>query len=245
MISVKNITFRYPKGRGNIYSGQTFKVEQGNVLAILGANGAGKTTLIKSLLGLLPISDGEITVKGRQSYVPQSTLSPFDYSVHEMVVMGVSGQNGLFAAPTQHNARAAYEVLAQVGMAHVAHENFSQLSGGQRQMVLIARALVSNPDIMILDEPTSSLDYYNQNKVLQTIKSVAEQGKVVIFSTHCPLQALQVAHKALLVNEKRPSIFGDAQQILNQENLRQLYNIPIARGSLKGIEIIAPIYGSV
>lgn len=242
MIKVSNISFCYSNKKNNIFDGHSFELEKNEVLAILGPNGSGKTTLIKCLLGLLPISGGEIKTLGECSYVPQSTSSPFDYTVRDMVVMGVSCRNGFFATPSKLDKEKADEALVSVGMFDFANECFSCLSGGQQQMVLIARALVSQPDIMILDEPTSALDYFNQNKVLSTIKAVAKKGTAVIFSTHCPQQALHVADKVLLVKREDPSLFGLSEYMLNKDNLRQLYNIDIARGELQGQEIIAPIF---
>lgn len=242
MIKVSNIGFKYPKAQSAIFKGHNFELKAGEILAILGPNGSGKTTLIKCLLGLLPIFEGEIKLNGTRSYVPQHTLSPFDYNVREMVVMGASGQNGLFAQPTKADYQKTDEALDQVGMLDWRDESFSHLSGGQRQMILIARALVSNPDIMILDEPTSALDYHNQDKVLQTMRHVASQGKAVIFSTHCPLQALHISQKVLLVKKSTPSLFGLAEDVLNQDNLSELYQLPIARMKLEQSEIIVPLY---
>ncbi|KJG08909.1 ABC transporter ATP-binding protein [Photobacterium kishitanii] len=242
MIKVSKISFCYPNRPKNIFDGHSFELDKSEVLAILGPNGSGKTTLIKCLLGLLPISGGEVKTVGKCSYVPQSTSSPFDYCVRDMVVMGASGRNGFFATPSKLDKEKADEALLSVGMLKFANESFCCLSGGQQQMILIARALVSQPNIMILDEPTSALDYFNQNKVLTTIKEVAKKGTAVIFSTHCPQQALHVADKVLLVRREGPSLFGLSKNMLNKDNLRQLYNIDIARGVLQDQEIIAPIF---
>lgn len=242
MIKVTNIGFSYPKAKSAIFEGHSFSVKNGEVLAVLGPNGSGKTTLIKTLLSLLPISEGVIQFNGSSSYVPQSTLSPFDYSVREMVAMGTMGKGGLFASPSKNDFKDCAIALDKVGMLELLEHSFARLSGGQQQMVLIARALVSNPDIMILDEPTSALDFHNQNKVLQTIANVAEQGKAVIFTTHCPQQALHVSHKVLLVRKEKKSIYGVTDKVLNAENLSELYQIPIVRGVLQNQEIIAPLF---
>lgn len=242
MIEVENISFRYPHAKQPIFEGHRFSLQRGEILAVLGPNGSGKTTLIKTLLGLLPIQTGSIKITGHHSYVPQHTLSPFDYSVREMVVMGASGQNGMFATPGKADYTSTDAALERVGMLDVGSGSFAHLSGGQKQMVLIARALVSNPDVMILDEPTSALDYHNQDKVLQTMADVARQGKAVIFSTHCPLQALHVSHKVLLVRKHAKSVYGTAKEILNEDNLSTLYQLPITRHSMKEGDIIVPRY---
>lgn len=240
MIKVHDISYCYPRAQTPIFEGHSFSLERGEILAILGPNGSGKTTLIKTLLGLLPLNSGSIEIAGHCSYVPQNTLSPFEYSVEEMVIMGASGQNGLFATPTQRDRQQSYEALKQVGMVDFADESFAHLSGGQKQMVLIARALVSNPDLMILDEPTSALDYHNQDKVLQTMASVAKAGKAVIFTTHCPHQALHVSHKVLLVQKYAASICGASNEILNEDHLSKLYQLPIARHNSDTGDIIVP-----
>lgn len=244
MIKAKNIGFCYPQGKRSIFTGIDFSLNPGEILAILGPNGSGKTTLIKVLLGLLSVQEGSINISGHCSYVPQSTLSPFDYSVKEMVVMGASGQNGLFAIPCKEDYTRTQTALEQVGMVDVINNSFSHLSGGQKQLVLIARALVSRPEVMILDEPTSSLDYQKQNRVLEIMSDVAREGKIVIFSTHCPLQALHVSHKALLVSQYTNCTYGKAQEVLNENNLSSLYKLPIARHSMDDQDIIVPRYSS-
>lgn len=245
MIEVCDIACRYPGHRQPIFEDYSFSVESGEILAILGPNGSGKTTLIKSLLGLQPVSKGEIAIKGHCSYVPQATLSPFDYSVEEIVMMGASGQNGFFASPTRQDRIKTRKALEQVGMQDVSHQNFAKLSGGQKQMVLIARALVSDPDVMILDEPTSALDYHNQDKVLQTMSLVSQAGKAVIFSTHCPHQALHVSDKVLMVKKHAPGQFGTSEDILSEHHLSRLYQLPIGRHALEDGDIIVPKFSKV
>lgn len=239
MIEVEDLGCRY--GRAQIIQGCSFSIAPGEVMTVLGPNGSGKTTLIKALLGLIP-REGIVRIKGEMSYVPQSTLSPFDYSVREMVLLGASGRSGLFATPGA-GARARTEAaLAQVGMTGFAERAFTRLSGGQKQMVLIARALASGPEVMVLDEPTSALDFFNQDKVLQTIGTLGAQGRAVVFSTHCPQQALQVAHKVLLVAPGGGCRFGPAPEILTEAHLSALYRLRILRDRINGTEIIAPCF---
>lgn len=239
MIEVEDLGCGY--GRAQIIQGCSFSIAPGEVMAILGPNGSGKTTLIKALLGLIP-REGDVRIKGEMSYVPQSTLSPFAYSVREMVLLGASGRGSIFATPGAGARARAEAALAQVGMTEFAERAFTRLSGGQKQMVLIARALASGPDVMVLDEPTSALDYFNQNNVLQTISALGAEGRAVVFSTHCPQQALQVADKVLLVAPGRPCLFGPAPEILTEAHLSALYRLRILRDQIEGIEIIAPCF---
>jgi len=244
MLRVNDIHFSYEKSQKAIFQGHSFSLKAGEVLAILGPNGSGKTTLLKTLLNILPLDKGTIDIDGTFSYVPQETLSPFDYTVREIVLMGTSSQNGLFAVPKQKDFFKTEEVLKQVGMYHLIDESFSHLSGGQKQMILIARALVSNPDVIMLDEPCSALDYHNQDKVLQAMTKVSKKEKIVIFTTHCPLQALHVSHKVLLVKKDQKSIFGNASDILTDKNLTALYDIRINRHTINDKEIIVPYYSA-
>lgn len=245
MLKVKDIHFSYEKSQKAIFQGHSFSLKAGEILSILGPNGSGKTTLLKTLLNILPLDKGTINIDGTFAYVPQETMSPFDYSVKEMVLMGTSSQNGLFAVPKQKDFVKTEEVLKQVGMFHLINESFSHLSGGQKQMILIARALVSNPDIIMLDEPCSALDYHNQDKVLQAMSEVSKNGKIVIFTTHCPLQALHVSHKVLLVKKSQKSVFGNASDILTGEHLTSLYDITINRHTISTRDIIVPFYSKV
>ncbi len=242
MLKAEGITYTYPNTEKPILENYNFSLEKGEILAVLGSNGAGKTTLIKTLLGLLPIQEGKVYFEGQRSYVPQSTLSPFAYSVKEMVVMGSCGKNGAFAVPNSGDYKRASEVLEQVGMEALINESFTHLSGGQKQLVLIARALASDPDIMILDEPTSSLDYYNQDMIMSTMSNISREGKIIIFSTHCPMQALHISHKVLLVKKYCECIFGKTREILNEENLSSLYNLPVSRYYFNKTEIVVPGY---
>lgn len=242
MIEVNDLSFRYPRAEQPIFAGHSFKLDRGEIMAVLGPNGSGKTTLIKVLLGLLQADRGRITINGRPSYVPQETQSPFDYSVREIVVMGAAGLSGFFASPGPRDYERTEAVLERVGMIDLIDRSFARLSGGQKQMVLIARALVSNPDMLILDEPTSALDYHNQDKVLRAMCDASRQGKTVIFSTHCPHQALHVSHKVLLVNACTHSLFGDAAEVLSADNLTALYRLPILRRRLGDTDIIVPRY---
>lgn len=242
MIRVKDIHFSYENSKDEIVQGHSFDLQKGDVLAILGPNGAGKTTLLKTLLKFFPLNKGEINIDGEVAYVPQETSSPFDYSVSEIILMGTSSKNGLFAIPNKNDFIKTKEVLEQVGMSEFIDESFSHLSGGQKQMVLIARALVSNPDIIILDEPTSALDYHNQDKVLEAITNVSRKDKIVIFTTHCPMQALHVSNKVLLVRKFQKSIYGFSKDILTNEYLSKLYEMPIHRHKINDDEIIVPNY---
>ncbi len=232
MFKAIDISFSYGSPREAIFQNYSFDVEPGKVMAVLGPNGQGKTTLVKCLLNLLPLNEGDIKFSGHKSYVPQNALTPFDYEVREMVVMGCNRGRGVFAQISKKDYQSADEALDKVGMRSYSKRGFAALSGGQKQMVLIARALASRPDIMILDEPTSALDFKNQNRVLNIMKDIAAQGQSVIFTTHCPHQALYVSDQALIMKSRNDFMTGSAREILTTNNLSSLYGINIHTGSL-------------
>ena len=246
MIKAENLGFQYHSNLDFVFRHYSFELERGEIMTVLGPNGRGKTTLIKCLLGLLPLSEGEIETSGHRSYVPQNAMTPFDYDAHEIVVMGCNRSRGIFAHVTKADYLAADEALREVGMEAFARRPFASLSGGQKQMVLIARALVSAPDIMILDEPTSALDYKNQDRVLGILKRISEKGRTIIFSTHCPHQALHISDKSMIMNANGSYACGCSSEILDKDFLTTLYNSCIYRGMLPddpgGYEYVIPLY---
>jgi iron complex transport system ATP-binding protein len=188
----------------------------GEVLCLLGPNGGGKTTLFKTLLGLLKKQGGSITLNGaditrwsRQrlarviAYVPQASAGYFPYTVIDTVLMGRTARIGLFATPSRHDRAIAEAALARVRLADFADSIFTRLSGGQRQLVLIARALAQEPKILVMDEPTASLDFGNQVLVLNHVRELARQGIGIILSTHDPDHAFACADRVALLHEGR------------------------------------------
>ena len=177
----------------------SFAIARGEILAVLGRNGQGKTTLLRALLGLQPLSEGTARIGGSVGYVPQRASLPFAYSVLDVVLMGRARHLGMFAAPGKADHAAARAALQALGMLGFATRRIDQLSGGEQQLVLIARALASECDALILDEPTSALDFRNQDLVLSTIRQVSRQhGLTVVFASHYPQHALHVGDKAPL-----------------------------------------------
>lgn len=211
-----------------IFKNYTSQVERGSVFALLGPNGAGKTTLLKVLLGALKPTAGKVQVFGRTAFVPQLFQVSFDYSVLDMVLMGRARQVGVFSQPSLHDESAAITALDRFGIAHYAHHPFHELSGGERQLVIFARALVSEAEVLILDEPTSALDLKNQIVVLDWITRLSHQdGLTILFTTHHPHHALSVADNALLMLGGDHYQQGRAQEVLNEPILHALYGVDI------------------
>ncbi len=248
-LSVTNGTFSYNK-KNNIFSDINFSVESGNLLAILGPNGAGKTTLLRCITGMLRWTSGMSTLDGedirnipekrlwsRLSYVPQAKSSPSSYTAMEAVLLGRSSRLGVFAQPSKEDIERAENVLEQLGIIRLRDKRCHEISGGEYQMILIARALVSDPEVLILDEPESNLDFRNQLIVLDTMSRLAEQGIACIFNTHYPEHALQRSDKALILAHGH-AVFGATPQILTEENIEKAFGVKAVIGEIAAGESV-------
>lgn len=239
LLHVERLGFRY--GSRPIFDDLNFLLNKGELCAILGLNGSGKSTLFKCLLGFLTSYEGTIRSQGqdirqlstsemakRMAYVPQEHSVTFPYSVREMVLMGrTSHMNGFFKISELHYQKTE-EVLRMLGLEAQAEAPFSQLSGGQRQMVLIARALAQETPLILLDEPTSSLDFKNQLLTWRILTDLKKQGKALLVCTHDPNHVLWFCDRVLIVHEQRLLADGPPQEVLNDSTLRQLYG-PICK----------------
>ncbi len=229
------------------------------VLCLLGPNGSGKTTLFKTMLGLLPPQAGEVRVDGmalaeltrpeiarRVAYVPQAHAAHFPFTVIDMVVMGRTAHLGMFAAPTAEDRRRALAALARLGIAELAETEYTRISGGQRQLALIARALAQEAPAIVMDEPTASLDFGNQVVVLSEVKRLAAQGLTIMLSTHDPDHAFSVGDRVALLDGGRLVAQGTPGEVLTPERLRTVYGVSVVVEQLsKGQTVCAPDYGIV
>ena len=241
-IEVQDIAFDY--GRGIIFEDLSFHVDRGGIFCLIGPNGCGKTTLLDCILGTLKLKKGAILINGKDisglgprrlarslSYVPQRHESAFSYSVIEMAMMGRAAYTGMFSAPSDRDREIAEEALNAVGIAHLRERPYTQISGGELQLVMLARALAQESPVIVMDEPTSHLDFRHELVVLETITGlVREKGITVIIATHFPNHAFYFEdnHRETVVAMLSGGNFmakGRPSDVLNVENIRRLYGI--------------------
>lgn len=204
------------------------RLEPGEVLAILGPNGCGKSTLLRCLAGLLAPREGRVRRRvDAVGYVPQAQQLAFDFTVLEAVLMGRARFLRLGAVPGSADRHAARAALERVGLAHLAERPFSALSGGERQLALIARALAVESPLLVLDEPASALDLRHQGRVLLLLRQLARQGYAVAFTTHHPQHALLAADRALLLFGPGQYALGPVARVVNEDSLTRLYGVPV------------------
>ena len=219
----------------------------GEVWAVLGANGRGKTSLLQTLTGALPPLGGEARCAGGIGFVPQDFAPAFAYRVADIVLMGRAGHVGLLQLPNRRDEDIVRDALDTLNIASLAERRFNALSGGQRQLALIARALATRGELLVLDEPTSALDLYNQQAVLQLIRRLArEQGISVLFTTHDPAHAALAADKTLLLLPEGQWLSGATGHILNEDNLFRAYGLTVkqlrVRHGERDYPVLAPLF---
>jgi len=215
---------------------------QGEVLALLGPNGGGKTTLLKTLLGILKPLAGAALIEGRSlaafsirerarriAYVPQLHTPTFAFTVESVVLMGRTAHGNLFSRPSAKDRDVARASLARFGIGHLSERPYTMISGGERQLALLARALAQEPQFIVLDEPTASLDFGNQGKVMREIRALATSGHGVLFTTHDPNHALRAADRAYLLRDGERIAEGPVREVLTRAQLEALYRAPVER----------------
>ncbi len=226
MIQVDNLSFSYPDRR--VLKDISFTLEEGKVLSILGPNGVGKTTLLKILSGLNRNFTGSVSSIKEIAYVPQIFSSTVNYTVFNMVLMGRASHVSLFSSPGKEDREKACSALEKAGIEDISGRNFSDISGGEKQLVIIARALASGADVLLLDEPTSDLDLKNQGQVLKLIKELSGKYRFsVIFSTHDPSHALAVSDQVLFLGKNGKSLSGPTEDVLISGNVSDYYSTSV------------------
>lgn len=238
MLEIRNLSYSF--GNKPVFHDVSLTVAEGEFFALLGANGSGKTTLFKTILNLYPARSGQVLLAATDitnwsreqiakyvGYVPQQHTPPFPYKVIDVVLMGRSAHLKVHQSPQARDYRIAEEALATMGIGQMRDQIYTEISGGERQLVLIARALAQQPKILVMDEPTANLDFGNQIKVLLHTKKLASQGITILMSTHNPDHALQFADRVGVLIQGGLQSIGDPQTVITESNLLALYGVPM------------------
>jgi len=238
-IDVRGVHFAYKQH--NVLHDLNFSAESGDVVAVLGPNGVGKSTLFRCLLGFLTPQRGEILIDGKSvrtmssaelarsvAYIPQSVSPVFNYTVLDTVLMGFTSKLGKFQSPRPQDKARAMDIIDSLGISHLSERGCGEISGGERQLTLLARALAQDAGILVMDEPTANLDYGNSQRVMERIAALAIDGYTVIFSTHDPNQAFMHAGTALVLQGGGVVAAGPSETVLSAELLSRLYGINVA-----------------
>lgn len=251
-LRVENLRFSYRKEKP-VLNDISFSVGKGEFLSVLGPNGAGKSTLFRCILRILTSYEGEIwldetdsrslaerELASRIAYIPQIHRQTFGYSVLDTVLMGTVRQLSPFSMPKKEQRELAMTMLERLGIDWLAERNFAYLSGGEQQLVLVARAMAQQADILIMDEPTSALDYGNQLRVLQEVKKLSAEGYTVLLSTHNPQHAMSFADTILALNYGRVAACGLAKEVLTSELVRELYDVEVKFADIDSDRVMLP-----
>lgn len=237
-VSIEHVTAGYHKR--TVLFDVSLAIDSGEVLCLLGANGSGKTTLFKTVMGLLRPFTGKVCVDGQDiaswprkrlaetfGYVPQAHTPPFAYCVRDVVLMARSVHTGPFSSPGSHDVRIAEQAMERLNILRLADEHYTELSGGERQLVLIARALAQQARVLVLDEPTANLDFGNQVRVLHHLRQLAQAGLGLLVTTHSPDFAFLAASRVALMKQGRIMTVDTPHAALTPVTLQQAYGTPL------------------
>jgi len=223
-----------------IFENINFNIKKGDVFSILGPNGIGKTTLLKSLLGIKELNDGEILIKNKNiddmsaneiskvmAYVPQYHNNTFPFTVLDVVLMGRSPHISLIETPEEHDIKIAENALKKMNIFHLKDKEYNILSGGEVQLVFLARALAQKSEILILDEPTSHLDFGNQIRLLKTIDTLSKNDLAIIMTSHYPDHCFISSNKVAIMQNRTFIDVGHPDDVITEKNLNIAYNLNI------------------
>ena len=238
LLDVRDLSCGYH--RKVIVHDASFTLDRGQFACIIGTNGCGKTTLLKTVLGLLPPMGGSALIHGKNvaslsdaerarhiAYIPQAHTPPFPFSVADVVLMGRTPHIGRFSGLSHNDKRAAWDALCMLGIEQLAERTYTKLSGGQQQLVLIARALAQQPELIVMDEPTASLDFGNQQIVLSRMKELSNRGATVLMVTHDPGHAVYCADTVIVMKDGSVSCVGTPNEIITKPRMEAIYQTPI------------------
>jgi ABC-type cobalamin/Fe3+-siderophores transport system ATPase subunit len=238
MLEVRNVNFSYRPNQ--VIYDLSFSIERGEFFCVLGPNGCGKTTLLKIILGLLSPSSGSVLIDGENvhdlplnrlakimGYIPQAHTPPFPFKVIDVVLMGRTPYLNSLALPSEEDEKIALESLAELNISYLKDKIYTKISGGERQLVLIARAMAQEPDILIMDEPTTSLDFGKQHLFLEQMRYLAQKGISILMVTHDPDQAFFCADKVVLMKNGRLIDIGTPEKMIVEKSMKEMYEINV------------------
>lgn len=244
-LELKNLVCGY--GGKAVTDAISLGVSSGEALYLLGPNGSGKTTLFKTILGLLRKTSGGVFIDGEDTntwpqrrlaqalaYVPQAHTPPFPFSVRDVVLTARTAHLGFFGTPSRTDGKIADAAIETLGLGHLTQARYTELSGGERQLVLIARAVAQESRFLVLDEPTSNLDFGNQVKVLKKVRELTERGLGLLITTHLPDQAFLCASRVALLKRGKLMALGKPQEVLTEALLRETYSTSLKLAALDG-----------
>ena len=245
LLKIEDGSFAY-KGGPQILKDINIEVEPGEILAVLGPNGSGKTTMLRCMMDMLHWQSGRSLLDGedirsipastlwkKMAYVPQAGTAATSYTAFQTVLIGRSSRIGAFSSPTEEDMKVTERVMERLGISHLADKPCHAISGGELQMVLIARAMAAEPKLLVLDEPESNLDFKNQLIVLDTMTALAAEGVACVFNTHYPSHALQRAGKSLMLSKEGWSLFGDTTGVVTEDNIRRAFGVEALIGEVE------------
>lgn len=225
-------------GGNDIVKGVSCYADAGEILCLVGPNGCGKTTLFRLLLGMLPVTKGRIRIDEQDvqdlspralanliAYIPQYHTPIFSYTVLDVVIMGRAAHFSAFESPKPVDREAAFAALEKLNAVHLANQKYTSLSGGQRQLILIARAICQSAKVFVMDEPAANLDYANHQLLMDVVVDLAKNGYCVVMSTHSPEHPASIGHKVLLMREGHVAAFGKPADVITPAHLEQVYDI--------------------
>jgi iron complex transport system ATP-binding protein len=236
-LDIKDAAFSY-NGGNNVFEDITFSIREGDVFCILGPNGTGKSTLIRCINGISKLNQGDVLLDGKNihsldktgiakkiGYIPQTHNPAFPFSVLDVVLMGRAPHIGLLSTPTEKDIRIAEDAIKTLDISHLIDKPYTGISGGERQLVLIARVLAQQPRVLLLDEPTSHLDFGKQMHILSIIDELAESGLSIIMSSHFPDHAFISSNKVAIMNKGTFIDVGSADDVITKDNLKRAYGV--------------------
>ncbi len=262
VIEIQHLSFAYPQL--DALQDVSLHMDQGEVLCLVGPNGCGKTTLLDHLIGAHSMQKGQIFFEGKDlrkmrtkelskkiGYVPQSRRNTFPYQVLDFVLMGRTPYTGVFASPNENDMQIALDALDQIGIISFQDRIFTQLSGGERQLVILARALAQKTPLLLMDEPTAHLDFAHEMMILETIvKMIKTQNLSVMMATHFPnhafyLQSNGVPTRVAMMKQGRILQIGQPDEVLTVPNIEQVFGVnsqilSIQNGQAGGLKTIVP-----